>query len=253
MLVEEKKQCENSGGLQLEHEAWTLRAPPQILSGDVHGDHLDGGDDGAGGVQDNANLGAGGKGGDDNSCHDNDGLGTDDSFLPRRFDWGECLHKAGDFSSGRQGDQKEELCDDAKLTLLSAAKILSSPVDNHLQVQTQQPYQLRTYAWCWSIPPKCSRYKIQMKTVFKTEVMLLAPLYTSPHPEISIYPYTHSTTVLNPSEAAFFQWQTNDDRFSFHSKVGLNFRLQILIILIYLIDKDACNFSPSLYYLIDQF
>ena len=130
MLVEEKKQCENSGGLQLEHEAWTLRAPPQILSGDVHGDHLDGGDDGAGGVQDNANLGAGGKGGDDNSCHDNDSVGADDSFLPRRFDWGECLHKAGDFSSGRQGDQKEELCDDAKLTLLSAAKILSSPVDN---------------------------------------------------------------------------------------------------------------------------
>ena len=37
-------------------------------------------------------------------------------------------------------------------------------------MQTQQPYQLRTYAWCWSIPPKCSRYKIQMKTVFKTEV-----------------------------------------------------------------------------------
>ena len=39
-----------------------------------------------------------------------------------------------------------------------------------VKVQTQQPYQLRTYAWCWSIPPKCSRYKIQMKTVFKTEV-----------------------------------------------------------------------------------
>ena len=31
--------------------------------------------------------------------------------------------------------------------------------------------QLRTYAWCWSIPPKCSRYKIQMKTVYKTEVL----------------------------------------------------------------------------------
>ena len=41
-----------------------------------------------------------------------------------------------------------------------------------VKVQTQQPYQLRTYAWCWSIPPKCSRYKIQMKTVFKTEVII---------------------------------------------------------------------------------
>ena len=43
---------------------------------------------------------------------------------------------------------------------------------NDIQVQTQQPYQLRTYAWCWAIPPKCSRYKIQMKTVFKTEVVM---------------------------------------------------------------------------------
>ena len=42
-----------------------------------------------------------------------------------------------------------------------------------VKVQTQQPYQLRTYAWCWSIPPKCSRYKIQMKTVFKTEVNII--------------------------------------------------------------------------------
>ena len=42
-----------------------------------------------------------------------------------------------------------------------------------VKVQTQQPYQLRTYAWCWSIPPKCSRYKIQMKTVFKTEVNVI--------------------------------------------------------------------------------
>ena len=46
-----------------------------------------------------------------------------------------------------------------------------------VKVQTQQPYQLRTYAWCWSIPPKCSRYKIQMKTVFKTEVNVLFVLY----------------------------------------------------------------------------
>ena len=46
-----------------------------------------------------------------------------------------------------------------------------------VKVQTQQPYQLRTYAWCWSIPPKCSRYKIQMKTVFKTEVNVLLFLF----------------------------------------------------------------------------
>ena len=50
--------------------------------------------------------------------------------------------------------------------------IWTSLQPNDIQVQTQQPYQLRTYAWCWAIPPKCSRYKIQMKTVFKTEVAM---------------------------------------------------------------------------------
>ena len=50
--------------------------------------------------------------------------------------------------------------------------IWTSLEPNDIQVQTQQPYQLRTYAWCWAIPPKCSRYKIQMKTVFKTEVVM---------------------------------------------------------------------------------
>ncbi len=39
-----------------------------------------------------------------------------------------------------------------------------------VRVQSQQPYQLRTYTWCWALPPKCSRYKIVMKTIFKTEV-----------------------------------------------------------------------------------
>ncbi len=42
-----------------------------------------------------------------------------------------------------------------------------------VRVQSQQPYQLRTYTWCWAFPPKCSRYKIVMRIVFKTEVSLM--------------------------------------------------------------------------------
>ena len=56
--------CDNSGGLQLEHEAWTLRAPLQTLQGD----HGGGGGDlgvGGGGGGDDADHGAGGKGGGD--------------------------------------------------------------------------------------------------------------------------------------------------------------------------------------------
>ena len=52
--------CDNSGGLQLEHEAWTLRAPLQTLQGDHGGG---GGDLGVGGGD--ADHGAGGKDGGD--------------------------------------------------------------------------------------------------------------------------------------------------------------------------------------------
>ena len=81
--------CENSGGLQLEHEAWTLRAPLQTLQGD--------------------HAVAGGGGGDDDG---GDYCGVVIMTPPlRRFDWGECLHKAGDFPSGRQGDHKGKIYD----------------------------------------------------------------------------------------------------------------------------------------------
>ena len=49
--------CDNSGGLQLEHEAWTLRAPLQTHQGDRGG--------GGGGGGDDADHGAGGKCGGD--------------------------------------------------------------------------------------------------------------------------------------------------------------------------------------------
>ena len=94
--------CENSGGLQLEHEAWTLRAPLQTLQGDHAVAGGDVGDDGAGGED----------GGDVVNYDGGDYCGVVIMTpLLRRFDWGECLHKAGDFPSGRQGDQKGEICD----------------------------------------------------------------------------------------------------------------------------------------------
>ncbi len=55
--------------------------------------------------------------------------------------------------------------------LFDNLSIYISRYQQSVRVQSQQPYKLRTYTWCWSIPPKCSRYKIQMKTVFKTEVI----------------------------------------------------------------------------------
>ena len=77
-----------------------------------------------------------------------------------------------------------------------------------VKVQTQQPYQLRTYAWCWAIPPKCSRYKIQMKTVFKTEVTL--------------------KTVLINQTCSFFRWFLKSGQFRSAAKVSQEVQMEPL-------------------------
>ena len=39
-----------------------------------------------------------------------------------------------------------------------------------VRVEEKQPYRQRTYTWCWAFPPRCSKYKIQIKTIYRTEV-----------------------------------------------------------------------------------
>ncbi len=39
-----------------------------------------------------------------------------------------------------------------------------------VKVEEKQPYRLRTYTWCWAFPPRCSKYKIQIRTIYRTEV-----------------------------------------------------------------------------------
>ena len=39
-----------------------------------------------------------------------------------------------------------------------------------VRVEEKQPYRQRTYTWCWSIPFRCSKYKIRIKTIYRTEV-----------------------------------------------------------------------------------
>jgi hypothetical protein len=38
-----------------------------------------------------------------------------------------------------------------------------------VRVSEQQPYQVREYVWCLNFPPRCSKYKIKFKTVYKTQ------------------------------------------------------------------------------------
>jgi hypothetical protein len=39
-----------------------------------------------------------------------------------------------------------------------------------VRVSEQKPYQVREYTWCFNFPPRCSKYKINFKTVYKTVV-----------------------------------------------------------------------------------
>lgn len=36
----------------------------------------------------------------------------------------------------------------------------------------KQPYQVKEYAWCFNVPPRCSKYKIKFKEVLKTQILV---------------------------------------------------------------------------------
>ncbi|KAK9880235.1 hypothetical protein WA026_010109 [Henosepilachna vigintioctopunctata] len=38
-----------------------------------------------------------------------------------------------------------------------------------VKISEQQPYQVREYTWCLNFPPRCYKYKIKFKTVYKTQ------------------------------------------------------------------------------------
>ncbi|XP_038223185.1 protein draper [Zerene cesonia] len=41
-----------------------------------------------------------------------------------------------------------------------------------IRVSEQQPYQVKEYAWCLSVPPRCSKYKVKFRQVYKTQTLV---------------------------------------------------------------------------------
>lgn len=39
-----------------------------------------------------------------------------------------------------------------------------------VKVSEQKPFSIRKNEWCLAVPPRCSKYQIKFKTVYKTEV-----------------------------------------------------------------------------------
>lgn len=42
-----------------------------------------------------------------------------------------------------------------------------------MKVSEQQPYTVRENTWCFSFPPRCSKYKVVYRTVYKEQVSYL--------------------------------------------------------------------------------
>lgn len=46
-----------------------------------------------------------------------------------------------------------------------------------VNVSEQKPYQVRENKWCFAVPPRCSSYRMEFKTVYKTEVCYFIYLF----------------------------------------------------------------------------
>ncbi|KAI8424350.1 hypothetical protein MSG28_002890 [Choristoneura fumiferana] len=69
----------------------------------------------------------------------------------------------------------------ALLGMLAAARAIlegpnvctrQEPYTTKIRVSEQQPYQVKEYTWCFSVPPRCSKYKIKFQQVFKTQILV---------------------------------------------------------------------------------
>lgn len=40
-----------------------------------------------------------------------------------------------------------------------------------VRVSDTQPYQIREYTWCLNVPPRCSKYTIKFRTVYRNQVL----------------------------------------------------------------------------------
>lgn len=40
-----------------------------------------------------------------------------------------------------------------------------------VRVAENQPYQVKEYGWCFNVPPRCSKYKIKFRTVYKNQTL----------------------------------------------------------------------------------
>lgn len=49
--------------------------------------------------------------------------------------------------------------------------IFNSRYTTTVTVTEQKPYQVKEYSWCFNIPPKCSKYKIEYRTIKKVETL----------------------------------------------------------------------------------
>jgi multiple epidermal growth factor-like domains protein 10/11 len=78
-----------------------------------------------------------------------------------------CLLLAGTSN----GDLTKSIDEDNQLEGPNICKkVVEYPVE--VTVSEKQSYQERQNTWCWNVPPRCSKYKLKVRTVQKTQTLL---------------------------------------------------------------------------------
>lgn len=49
---------------------------------------------------------------------------------------------------------------------------LTSRYTTMIRVSENEAYQVKEYSWCFNFPPRCTKYKIKFRQVFKTQKLL---------------------------------------------------------------------------------
>jgi len=73
-----------------------------------------------------------------------------------------------------------------------------------VKVSEQKPYTVRENTWCLSFPPRCSKYKVVYRTVYKEQVSYLICVYHLPIIYIYIYIYIYFLIYLRKDPRSRF-------------------------------------------------
>jgi hypothetical protein len=68
-----------------------------------------------------------------------------------------------------------------------------------IRVVVKEPMQVKTYTWCLKVPPRCTKFKVEMRDRFKIQVSILQDRHIHPEtegPSSTIRPSEHNKLLM---------------------------------------------------------